>query len=237
MSAAINTRPTIPAVARDFVPREFLGMARAFRSRVDTGVSTETQKIITSIIDPLRKRLRSKGGSPVFRPTSLIDAERRWQTELPAFARLSLQIERTKSGLSIIETRLSSGDVRFAGWVEGSKELDIGIQQIRVIARTGFFSIEATMLASVSIHSRARFYQRSFKNSDSALRNALREIVRNHAAAMASPPPGKFSIAAGDGRWLGSAETTRIDGKAIKLLCVRSFVGGDSPADAVTFGG
>jgi predicted membrane metal-binding protein len=209
----------------DFVPRAFLGMARAFRQKVDTDVSAGTDRIIKSITSPLRRRLQGNA-SPVFRHDLLIDTERRWQTELPTFGRIMLQTELTKSSLFIREARLSPGDIRFESWLDGQKEQDCGLQQLTVIARTGFCSIEATMLASISIHALSRFYQRSFDNSDVALRTALREIARNHAAVLTSPAPGgKFSIAAGDGRRLGSVQASNIEGKVIRILCVRSFVG------------
>lgn len=176
-----------------------------------------------------------RNGSLAFRPASLVEAARRWQNELPAIARLSLSAKYTKSELHIVESRCSAGDVHFNSWFAGQKEPDIGVQQLTVIARTGYFEISATMLASVSLHSLARFYQRSFDNSDAALRSALREIVHHHAAVLAGPG-GKFAIGAGDGRWLGSRQATKIEGKVIQILCIRSFIGGDAAADGVAFG-
>lgn len=95
---------TLPAATRDFIPRAFLGMARAFRQRVDNGISTDTDRIITSIISPLRKRL-SGNASPVFRSDLLIDTERRWRTELRAFSRVMLQIERWEKALASVAVR------------------------------------------------------------------------------------------------------------------------------------
>lgn len=86
-----------------------------------------------------------------------------------------------------------------------------------------------------SINAASTIPTRRFDNSDAALRSALREIVHHHAAVLAGPG-GKFAIGAGDGRWLGSRQATKIEGKVIQILCIRSFIGGDAAADGVAFG-
>jgi hypothetical protein len=65
-----TTIQTRAAATHDFVPRAFLGMARAFRQKVDIDVSAGTDRIIKSITAPLRRRLQGNG-SPVFRQDQL----------------------------------------------------------------------------------------------------------------------------------------------------------------------
>ena len=223
-----TTAPT-PTYSSTVIPREFVGRGRQFRAKIDAEDS-KVQPVITSILSPLRQRLQ-RGGSPAFRPDTLITASRRYERELPAFGRLSLSIERTRSELVIVESRCSAGRFHHKSWFEGAMEPDILISQIKVIARTGHFEISAKPLASVALHTLSRWFQRNFDTSESTLRADLREIVRHHADIV-RPGKGRFFIAAGDGHWRGSVESTLISSKTLKLLCVRSFVPGDESSMA-----
>jgi hypothetical protein len=133
MSATVQTLP-----ASFEAPREFIGMARQFRSIVDAEDDAVMQAI-PKIVAPFKARIRNNGVT--FRSALLADTERQWREKLPTEGRLSLDIERTKSELFIREVRCSAGTFRFVSWLNGTREPDVGLQEIKLTTRPGHLKL------------------------------------------------------------------------------------------------
>ena len=192
---------------------EFLGKARMFRDRVgaeDDAIGRAVMRIMAPLA---RRRARSK----TFRPGDLIDAERQFR-QLPSAGRLSLKVERSKTGLKITELRCASGKIRFAEWQNGATDPDVGIMKIDLQAISwGAAFVSGDLVASLSLHALARRYQRGFRTDDETIMAELKALAMLHDDIIQTP--GEFSIGGNGGNWVG--EVGLRDG--MRVLAVRSF--------------
>lgn len=204
------------------VPFEFLGRARAFRSRVGAE-DHSVGRAVMRIMAPLQARRRR---SKTYRPDDLIDADRQYRM-LPDAGRLSLSVERTKTGLRIEELRCASGKIRFAEWQNGATDPDVGIMRITLEAVSwGPAFVAGDLVASLSLHALGRRYQRGFDTSDVTVLAELKTLALCHGDIVETP--GEFAIAGDGGTWVG--EVGLRDG--MRVLAVRSF----KPAGAAVSG-
>jgi hypothetical protein len=214
--SAVLSRP--PAVGA-----EFCGLARRYR----TGIEREDEAmlaILRRITQPLKARLAS--GKANFRPDMLVDLERAWRTQIPTAGRLSLTVKRTDGGLTIEETRVTSGEFRFAAWIGEAREPDLGLVLVSLIVRPGRVELTTPALASIGLHAVARWYQRALDVSDARLRNDLLAIARARAGILDAPQWGEFAVlATAGGKWVGQV-CRRLQRNCTPepMLGIRSFI-------------
>jgi hypothetical protein len=212
------------------VPPEFLGRARAFRARIGAD-DAAVGMAINRITAPLLARRRRKA---TFRPETLIDAERQFQFQVPAGARLTLKVERDRHGLRIEEFRVAAGEFRFCSWEDDAADADPGVVRV-VLEATGWGAVGATanIVASVSLHALARRYQRGFDTSDAAILAELRELAMRHAAIVEAQ--GDFSMAFDGGSWVGEVARTEVAQVSCPVLAVRTFAPAGAPVRGTVF--
>ena len=110
--------PASPSLDRDVSPRrssrvpaEFVGLARAFRNRVDAA-DRAIRPALRAVARPLEQRLTRH---PMLRAEHLVDAEREWRRRMPAEFRLGdVAVQRSRSAFSISETRLVTHKIRLS---------------------------------------------------------------------------------------------------------------------------
>jgi hypothetical protein len=204
------------------VPFEFVGRARTFRARV--GAEDDAiGRAVLEIMRPLQARRRR---SKTFRPADLVDAERQFR-QLPSAGRLSLKVERDKTGLRIEELRCASGKIRFAEWQNGATDPDIGIMRIALEATSwGPAFVAGDLIASLSLHALARRYQRGFRTDDAAIMSELKAMALCHADIVETR--GDFAVGGSGGNWVGEVGLR----DSMPVLAVRSF----KPAGAAVSG-
>jgi hypothetical protein len=176
---------------------------------------------------PLEARRRR---SAIFRADQLIDAERAYR-QIPSAGRLSLKIDRDKTGLRIEEYRAAAGMVRFCGWSDSSAfDSDIGIVWVELTAVSwGRCCVSGGIVVSVSLHALSRRMQRGFDTSDAAILSELRAIAAMHPTIVESL--GDFSIGGDGGRWCGEVGKNG----SVPLLAIRTFTPAGAPVTGTAF--
>jgi hypothetical protein len=204
------------------VSAEYAGKARLLRARIGAEDDAVGRSVMAIMAPLARRRQKSR----TFRSADLVDAERQFRA-LPSAGRLSLKIDRTKTGLRIEELRCAAGKIRFAEWSSGAADPDIGIMRIALEATSwGPAFVAGDLIASLSLHALARRFQRGFRTDDESILSELRSMALCHADIVETP--GQFAIAGDGGTWVG--EIGLRDG--MRVMAIRSF----KPAGAAVTG-
>lgn len=212
------------ALERPFgVPRENLGQARALRNTL-TAADQLATVALDRIAAPLQART-AKGSIP--RPELLTEAARQWRERLAGPGRLSLTIDQTRSRLAIRELRLSAADFRLPDWTSSEAEPGFALFVAEMSVQRRSFSFDSATLASLSLHSVARWHQRNFDTTTPALVADL-AMVASATSLLDQTPDSKFSIAVAGGRWVGTVREVIdlvVDETLLqKVLAVRTFL-------------
>lgn len=153
-------QPRLPAPK---VPWWASARARQLLERVGT-LTRDDARLVHEITQPLVERLRRK---PTLRPEKLVELERAWRTKLDNPCRLALVIDKQKrGGFCISDCRISISANRFGDWPSGHRESGLAIMIARLTLTRDVAKVSAQMLAGVSEHSLARYFQRSLAPSD-----------------------------------------------------------------------
>lgn len=212
-----GTAVPTPTMAASRIPREFVGKARDLR-RVLSAEDAVVWKEMSRITVPFA----SVGRGTVPRPAMLERAAIAWQERVPKAGRLGLTIKRTRTTLVIDELRLVSADARFAEWDEDVREPGFSVSATRLEVAPPRFRFDPVILAGVSLHAVARWFQRSFTCTHAALLSDLR-VLALAATDERLAAGGAFEVPAGDGRWSGVVMSNMEDAAA-RFLAARTFV-------------
>lgn len=196
MSAAEDRNPA------SFVPHEFRGLARAFRSRVEAA-DLQRGVVLPRVLEPLQRRLFK---SPIFRRETLIDAERDWAKLLPTFGRVAVEHNFTDlRAPQFAELRVIGSTHRLDEWEEGKREPGVAVAWVSIGVQNRSWSASTRIVAILALHALARRIQRGRDQSDEAL---MKDIAALAALPLPSPtniPATKHFVAALDdgAEWRG----------------------------------
>jgi hypothetical protein len=155
----------------------------------------------------------------------LPDLETKWR-QLPDCGLLALDISRTRRTCTIVDTRLIPERVANPGrWGEGETEQSlIVVRNIYELTRSWTRTMSVTT-ASLSLHSIARYLQRSAYTSDEALMRAIALLAAAADTMLANTAPRQFDVPAGDGMFLGEVATYRDVHQSVGIaLHVRTWI-------------
>ena len=205
------------------MPAEFVGKARAFRSRIADADAVAIQ-IIQQTTQQLIERQRRH---PVPRTDTLASIARAWRVQVPAFGRASQEITLERKSLSIVEVRTCPQHYRAATWKDDA--LEPGLIVVRVslaIAPHEKLSLAMHTLAAISLHGLGRRYQRGADTSDAAIIADIRALAAAHERLVKLPEDTRFDVALPGGRWLGTVLDVRAaaSGGVDRILSGRTFV-------------
>lgn len=203
------------------VAAEFLGLARAFRSRVATAAEASgsvMQKIGADAFSAFR--LRKPG--PRLHDELLAELEQRWRA-LPAPGGVSQTVVRHRHNISLADTRVRPEVVTNAGWSDGGTEPSVCLVTSTLVVNRLRAHTTSQTLASFSLHAIARFYQRSFEDTDDALFADIAMIAA--AAPTMISIPGRFELPSRYGEaWVGTVAPFRdVHGRSAPVVNIRSF--------------
>jgi hypothetical protein len=200
------------------LPREFLGLARAFRS----AIAAEHRHAVTAaerIAIPLAGRVRLRQAPS---PGAFAKVAATWRDQIGSAGRLDLKITATTKRLSIEETRAGPSEFRFLTWPEGDTETALVIAKTTLLASFERFRFDQVPVATLPLHALARRYQRGWDNSDAAICGDLRALAAPHPETLAAGED--FNVDVADGAWIGNVTEIQYRGEPLLILAVRSFV-------------
>jgi hypothetical protein len=186
------------------VPVEFIGLARAFRGRINCKPPVD-----------LLRRVRPRPG---FQPMPRHDYLRRLVADWRALhdpGRLALLAD-FADGMHLAELRISPTRMRFAGWHDEGTEAALSIGLHLVTCKPPKFREERAIVADVGLHALARRFQRASDHADAAVLADLAALApkwRDTAGEFRIPAPS-------GGHWIGSVTAVR----GAPVLAVRTFV-------------
>jgi hypothetical protein len=132
---------------------EFVGMARRLHDQIVVAVklsSSMMAAIRSDIIATAARRNRRRRPHIAWRPDYLLEVEQKWR-RIPATERLHFYVERTKTGLLILDVRVGSTVVANSSWPDGQQEKDLIIVGNRIIMNARGSECNSAVLATVSM--------------------------------------------------------------------------------------
>jgi hypothetical protein len=210
-SAALQQRR--PEPARNRVPAQNIGQARGFRVRVINSYG-EWDSGIERLLAPFR----GKNTSPLSRRTLLKQLPAAWRSLAP-FGRLRLHVADKTGGPVISEVRLAPTSLLQGDWTGPESAVAIVLFSLRVEPHA--VGDKVRVLAMVGQHALSRRYQRA-EYSDSAVLTDLQPIVTAWPTVIRRP--GDFTVPAGSGIWRGETVRLVLNGEAMTVMSVRTFV-------------
>jgi hypothetical protein len=201
--------------------------ARRFRAAV-AEADEPAAAAMQQCVEPVLKRARRNA---VPRYETLVDAARCWPNLVSSEFRLDLTARKTKRGPTLLlrDVRLVSGSTEAD---EGDMRKGVSIVLCEMRAEPGVTSFQVTPIASIQMHALARWHQRSFEQTTSALMHDLAALARGYASAVAEAERThghEFTVTAGDGRWVGTLVWQHNPAKTGEsvMLWARSFLNDD----------
>jgi len=194
------------------VPVQFIGLARAFRSRVKA-VDVEMDVALVPITAPLRARLKRH---PNLRAEMIAGFSRSYRMTIPATYRIG-SIEGARHGreFAMRETRLSASWITDDAWDADHREQGLSICRFTLAVQDGRLRQVWTPVVSISLHALARRFERGRDRSSAAV---LADMER-----LASPADeADERVPTADGHWIGDVITAG-DGGAGRTLRLRSI--------------
>jgi hypothetical protein len=150
----------------------------------------------------------------------LIDTARAWRT-LPAFGSLARKVDISDPRHPhFLELRLGASRYALDGWQEPTDGLVLVLLGVSV-AR-GKLVVRAPQLATLSLHSLARRYQRG-QPSDASVLDDISQLAWEYPRAVEGE---LFNCVAGDGTWTGHTARAERD----LVLHVQTYLDGTKPA-------
>jgi hypothetical protein len=201
------------------VGREFLGMARSMRNRIDS-----IDPVAVAAMGEISRRLQARcRRRQHLTPSVSAEAVRAWRTHVPDTGRLAIETHIGHRSLFIRELRLSRCRTRNEAWQDAAWEQGVGVMLISLTIQVFSFQFNYFHLAVVSLHALARRFQRGIDNSDAAILADLRVIA--DVAAEIAVTHGAFEIAVPGGRWGGYiVEMPDENGPHTRVLSIRTFL-------------
>ena len=204
----------------DGVTREFLGLARAFRTAT-VADHAASLAAVERIVFPLQARcqLRQPPGPRAY--TQVME----WAERVPSIGRLDLKITNGQRGrVSVTEIRLAPSQFRFERWKGDGADDVVVVVRTKLMASAERVQFTSTSVACVSLHALARRYQRGWDNSNEAICRDLLTLANVPSEILERG--GEFSTApvADGGRWLGRPTEVDEGGVPIVIAAIRSFL-------------
>lgn len=207
------------------VPDEFVGRARAFRSRVMAG-ETEFARAFGSIYNAVRHRLERK---PTLRGPECLDLIRRWQNTDGFGQQHKATLFYSKRLVEFADYRLIADQGKYEDWEGNGIEPCVSLSALRLTMYRGRLRWSVESILSFSLHAMGRYYQRAFCPCDGALIDAMWgalpiaiEMVRADEGTdeYSLPAPGS------GGQWFGQIVDSYRCAKPTEVHCsvdVRTF--------------
>ena len=206
------------------VPAEFVGLARAFRGRIETADAIAI-RLVQQTSRQLIERTRRH---PVPRADMLAGVARAWRVNVPALGRASQQIRLERKSLSITEVRVCPQHYRQADWEADAREPGVSVVQITLaIAPHETLALGLHTLCAASLHALARRYQRGQPVTDDAIVADLHVLAAAHERLSGLPAGSDFAVDVSSGQWLGNVLDIRSHHSGItqRVPSARTFVG------------
>jgi hypothetical protein len=183
----------------EFVPREFLGQARAFITRMQRA-GRERDRSIAAIMDRIVNRL---AGGRRIRYEQFPEIARAL-TECEYEGRLRFRVEGMLScrTLTVSEISLNGMKTSLESWQDKTEELTLVLNQSTITVSKKDCKLEQHSVGYVGLHGLARRFQRGFDNADAAIFSDMVSIVLagGHRAVAAN---ADFEVTCPDGSWWG----------------------------------
>ena len=179
---------------------QYRGAARLFRARIGD-LSASAGPVMKALVAATDKEFSKRRGNC---PRDFLpNLEAKWR-QLPPAGLLALDIARTRRNCTIVDTRLIPELVANPGrWGDGETEQAlIVVRNIYELTRTWTRTMSVTT-ASLSLHSVARYLQRSAYTSDEALMRAISALAAAANTMLSNTAARQFEVQAADGLWLG----------------------------------
>jgi hypothetical protein len=205
-------------------PREFVGLARVFRSAI-AAEHPHAVAAMKRITLPLGAYVRYR---QVPSPGTFAKVAQAWRDQIGSIGRVDLKITATTKRLSIVETRAVPCEFRFLTWPEGATETALVIAQTTLLVSDAKIRCDQVPVAALPLHALARRYQRGWDNSDVAICADLRALAAPITGTLAAGED--FNIAVADGAWVGNVSEIQYYGEPLLIRAVRSFASADMSA-------
>jgi hypothetical protein len=213
-----STLPFRPGPPPGRVPAEFVGKARSLRDRI-AKATADFEEQANRVLYPLSPRV---GWPAPGRGDWLKGLVTRYRAlKSPCRIDMASRIE-PDGRLVINEMRLVATRITTPEW-DGGDEPALSIEMIAI--GTHPLLIERALLADVGLHALGRRFERARPNDDGAVLLDLAPLGYRWASTVRVG--GQFTVAAarGDGFWKGVV--SEVDGRALSVLLVRTFVSQD----------
>lgn len=203
------------------IPAEFRGRARQFRTWVATTAEASGSVMQQIGADAFAAWRRRKPGSGL-RDDMLLQLEQRWRC-IPSPGGITQTVERSRHGLDLSDIRIRPEIIVSEAWADGGREHSICVVTTTLEVNRQRAATTSTTLASFSLHSLARYYQRSFEATDEALLEDIGAIAA--VAPILITSEGRFDLPSRYGlTWRGLVAPFKdIHGREAMTANVRSF--------------
>lgn len=207
------------------VPREYLGRARLLRQKLERADDAIVRQ--HSILGR-RFAARQARGKITLRPSMIRDVEAEINAAIAAQfgQRLPCIVTATKKHTRFSTLRLITHSAQGADW-EGDLDTnwEDGVELVALFLcadREGIHQI-IRPLATWNLHALGRFYQRSFKNSETDLLDALWAVVPQFKEAMDAEDEDFGLATPAGGRWFGHKTDITNGSGTFVALDVRTY--------------
>lgn len=196
------------------VGAEWTGRARQLLRDVDAA-EPATDACLAGLVERIGQRLRHK---PTLRKDMLTTLIRDWRNapELQRF-----RVAFVQSPEEIFEDQLTGAQMRpafDAAWRQDVWEPRLLVERLSLQLGKRSTWIDQHVVAAVSLHALARWYQRNPDTSEAAL---LRDLALLSAAQETTSP---FTVATSHGRWVGELIALRQDDQMRAIHSARTFL-------------
>jgi hypothetical protein len=178
-------------LTRNRVPAQYLGAARQYRRDV-RAEDHAFDAALAALIKPLSYRLQRH---PRLRWGHVLDTERRYRATIPQKFRIGdLTVHRDRAAFNVTERRVAvSWIANPKVWGEDYHELGVSLCTFTLSVRDGKLRQEWMPHASLSLHSLARWFERSRYASPEALLADIAVLIDADMSSGQIPTP--------DGMW------------------------------------
>jgi hypothetical protein len=196
-----NYQPRPPKPQHSPVPKQYVGQARLLINRIKS-LNESLDTSARAVYAPIAERARR---NPTPRYERSVEAVRAWECNVPRDGRLDITVELERKSLSISDLRLSYALYSKDDWVAYHTP-SLLINRYDLQASHGHTGLKTTTLALLSLHTLARWYERSGSHSEAVLFNDLLFLAHTCDALRAmARKTGRWELhAPSGGRFMGS---------------------------------
>jgi hypothetical protein len=201
------------------IPADCWQAARDLRNRIaweDATFINELDKIIA----PIKARHDRK---PTPRVELIAGAKRQWQA-IGEYGRILLNNADRKQmghGMGLCDLRIHPAQLHDKSWADDGYELGVAIGTVVLVWQPRNLQLRMNTIATVSLHTLARFYQRSPDTSRAALYASFAEIVAASPKLFADDDA--FELTTHWGRWRGVVYQFTEGDERHQMLGIRTY--------------